>query len=106
MSDVNGSHGGHNPAGDQEAIEALTLVIAHLAAQLTMAQIRLRGLASALESAGTLDPALVRGHVTEIADRETGHYLAENLGEKLTTLIDVDQLTRDIIQFVSAEDHS
>ena len=106
MSDVNSSRGGHGPASDQEAIEALTLVIAHLAAQLTMAQIRLRGLASALESVGALDPALVQGHVTEIADREAGHYLTENLGEKLTTLIDVDQLTRDIIQFVSAEDHS
>jgi hypothetical protein len=85
---------------DQEAIEALTLVVAHLAAQLTMTQMRLRALATALEASGTVDPAMVRGHLLEIADHETGFYLLENLGERLSTLIEVDELSRDIIDFL------
>ncbi len=96
MTDSAPSHG-----SDQKAIEALTLVIAHLAAQLTMTQIRLRGLATALEETGTLDPAIVRGHVTRIADRDAGFYLQENLGERLSEMIDIHQLTRDIIEFMS-----
>ncbi len=99
-------HGSGHSDGSQdekEAIEALTLVVAHLAAQLTMTQIRLRGLATALQATG-IDPAVVRGHVTEIADREAGHYLTENLGERLAGLIDIEQLTRDIVEFVSAEE--
>lgn len=97
MTDSAPSH-----SADQEAIEALTLVVAHLAAQLTMTQIRLRGLATALEESGALDPEVVRGHVTRIADRDTGFYLQENLGERLSQLIDIHQLTRDIIEFMSA----
>ena len=89
---------------EREAIEALTLVVAHLAAQLTMAQIRLRALATSLETNGRLDQAVVRGYAAEIADREAGHYLAENLGERLVAMIDIEQLTRDIIEFVSAPD--
>lgn len=94
-------HSAGNP-DNLEAIEALTLVVAHLAAQLTMTQIRLRGLATALEATG-IDPAVVQGHVTEIADREAGHYLRENLGERLAGLIEIEPLTRDIVEFVSAE---
>ena len=97
MTDAaNGIHAGN----DQEPIEALTLVIAHLAAQLTMTQIRLRGLATALETQENFDPAFVRGHVTRIADAEAGFYLRENLGDRLADLIDIEQLTRDIIEFV------
>jgi len=95
---INESH------SEREAIEALTLVVAHLAAQLTMSQIRLRALATSLETSGALDQAVVRGHIAEIADREAGHYLAENLGERLAAMIDIEQLTRDIIEFVTAPD--
>jgi hypothetical protein len=43
---------------------------------------------------------MVRGHLLEIADHETGFYLLENLGERLSTLIEVDELSRDIIDFL------
>ncbi len=86
----------------QDSIEALTLVVAHLAAQLTMTQIRLRGLATYLETLPEFDPEAVQAHVTRIADSEAGFYLRENLGEQLASLIDVEQLTRDIVDFVSS----
>ncbi len=92
---------GQHEAVNHEAIEALTLVVAHLAAQLTMTQIRLRGLATYLERQSDFDPVAVQGCVTRIADAEAGYYLRENLGERLAELIDVEQLTRDIIEFVS-----
>ncbi|MGD9713487.1 MAG: hypothetical protein AB7V46_15685 [Thermomicrobiales bacterium] len=98
MSDLS-QVGGH--ANEESAVEALTLVVAHLAAQLTMTQIRLRGIATALAATGAVDEEAIRGHIAAIADREAGHYLAENLGERLTSLIDTDQLTRDIIAFVT-----
>lgn len=85
-----------------EAIQELTLVVAHLAAQLTMTQLRLRGLATYLETQNQADPEIVRAHIVRIADAEAGFYLRENLGERLAGLIDVEQLTRDIVEFVSS----
>lgn len=81
-------------------IEALTLIVAHLAAQLTMAQIRLRALASALEADGAIDPAVVQGYVTQVADHEAGFYLRENLGDVLSNLIEVDDLAREIMEYL------
>ena len=97
MSD---SPSGNHHDTDRESVEVLTLIVAHLAAQLTMTQIRLRGLATYLESQQGFDPVAVRAHVTRIADAEAGFYLRENLGERLAGLIDIEQLTRDIIEFV------
>ncbi|MCC6944232.1 MAG: hypothetical protein IT335_06620 [Thermomicrobiales bacterium] len=98
---MTGLPNGNHANTEREAIEALTLVVAHLAAQLTMTQIRLRGLATYLADQEGFDPDAVRGHVTRVADAEAGFYLRENLGEQLVNLIDVEQLTRDIIEFVS-----
>ena len=83
-----------------EQIEALTLIVAHLAAQLTMSQIRLRALASVLEAQGAIDPAVVQGHLTRIADHEAGFYLRENLGEVLSNMIEVDDLAREIMEYL------
>jgi hypothetical protein len=88
------------PGHTDEQIEALTLIVAHLAAQLTMSQIRLRALATALERHGVVDPAEVQGFVTQIADHETGFYLRENLGETLSNLIEVDDLAREIMEYL------
>ena len=95
-------HDAHGPAGEQ--LEALTLTVAHLAAQLTMSQIRLRALATVLEKHGAVDPAEVQGYVTRIADHEAGFYLRENLGETLTNLIDVDTLAREIVEYLGNPD--
>ena len=98
--EANGLPAGNGHAGDQDAIAALTLVVSHLAAQLTMTQIRLRALASALEASGSIDPSVVQGHVAEIADHQTGFYLRENLGEALANMIEVDNLAREIMEFM------
>jgi hypothetical protein len=92
------ANGWHPSAADQ--IEALSLIVAHLAAQLTITQIRLRGLATALEAEGLVDPDLVRRRVVETGDREAGYYLRENLGEHLSGIIDVDDLARQIVEFL------
>jgi hypothetical protein len=100
ISDSGGSGHHGTPGHIEEQIEALTLTVAHLAAQLTMSQIRLRALATVLEKHGGVDPAEVQGHVTQIADRETGFYLRENLGETLANLIEVDTLAREIVEYL------
>ncbi len=95
-------NGRHIPADSQ--IETLTLIIAHLAAQLTMTQIRLRGLATVLEQQGVVEPKIVRGNIVEISDKEAGFYLRENLGEHLSELIEVDELARQIVEFLGSSE--
>lgn len=93
--------GGHPPRDAQ--IEALTLTVAHLAAQLTMTQLRLRALASALERAKAVSAMEVRKLVLEYADREAGFYLRENLGPDLSELVETETLAREIVEFLGGE---
>lgn len=74
--------------------------IAHLAAQLTMTQIRLRAMATELTAQGKFDEAAVRARVGQIASTETAIYLRENLGEALAEVIDLDALEREISAFL------
>ena len=94
---------GRHVSGDAQ-IEALILVIAHLAAQLTMTQIRLRGLATVLERQGVVESNIVRGNIVEISDKEAGFYLRENLGEDLSELIEVDELARQIVEYLGSSE--
>ncbi len=94
-------HNGHQTSADTQ-FEALMLAIAHLAAQLTMTQIRLRGIASVLEKQGVVDANIVRGNIVEISDKEAGFYLRENLGDNLSELIEVDELARQIVEFLGS----
>ena len=96
------NNGRHVSADAQ--IEALILVIAHLAAQLTMTQIRLRGLATVLERQGVVESNIVRGNIVEISDKEAGFYLRENLGEHLSELIEVDELARQIVEYLGSSE--
>jgi hypothetical protein len=98
-ADLNGH--GH----DEEAwAEALARTIAHLAAQLTINQIRLRALATELGERGVVDPGAVAARVHAIAEAETGAYLRENLGEGLVDVIDVDALERDLVDYLQADE--
>ena len=80
--------------------EALTRTVAHLAAQLTMAQIRLRALATELQERGEVDGAAVAARVRAIAVAEGGGYLRQNLGEALVEVIDVEALEQDLVDFL------
>lgn len=83
--------------------ELFATTIAHLAAQLTMTQLRLRALATVAAESGTIDRQLVATRLSEIADRETDLYLRENLGAELADAIDADTLTREIVAYLQGE---
>jgi hypothetical protein len=93
------SVGNHEHAPEEWA-ELMARTIAHLAAQLTMTQIRLRALATELDARGTLDEPAIRKRMGEIAAVETGVYLRENLGEALAEVIDLEALEREIAAFL------
>ena len=86
----------------EEWAETLARTVAHLAAQLTMTQVRLRALATELEERGATDGTTVTRRAAEIAAAETGTYLRENLGEALAEMIDLDALETDIVSFFKA----
>lgn len=88
---------GHGHGLDPEFAEALARTVAHLAAQLTVAQLRLRALATHLEARGDADPDAVAAHLALLADREGGAVLRENLGPALEAVIDVDDLERQLV---------
>lgn len=87
----------HDP---NEWTEALVRTVAHLAAQLTLNQIRLRALATELQEQGVLDQGAVASRVRAIATAEGGGYLRENLGDALVEVIDVETLEHDLVAFL------
>jgi hypothetical protein len=97
-ADLNGH--GH----DEPWAEALARSVAHLAAQLTVNQIRLRALATELGDQGVIKPEDVAARVRAIAATETGDYLRENLGESLIDVIDVDALERDLTEYLHSDE--
>jgi hypothetical protein len=105
------SNGNHNPDGrdaqphnSDEWAELLARTVAHLAAQLTMTQIRLRALASEVTAHDLRAAEAVRERLRTIATAETGRYLHENLGEALVDLIDVEALEQEIVAFLAGPD--
>ncbi len=97
-ADLNGH--GHE---DEDWAEALARSVAHLAAQLTINQIRLRALATELGEQSLVDSNAVAARVRAIAFTDTGDYLRENLGESLVEIIDVDSLEQDLINYLQEE---
>lgn len=89
--------GGHTP---DEWAETLARTVAHLAAQLTLSQVRLRALATELQERDAVDQATVAARVRAIAAAEGGGYLRENLGEALVELIDVEALERELLAYL------
>lgn len=99
-----GQGAGADPASDLSAwAELFATTIAHLAAQLTMTQLRLRALATTAAEAGVLDPAAVQSNLKLLATAETGRYLRENLGAALADAIDVDALEQDVVSFLHGQ---
>lgn len=91
--------GGHAHSTEEWA-ELMARTVAHLAAQLTMMQIRVRALATELGERGAVDGAAVQRRAAEIAAVDGAGYLRENLGEALVDVIDVDALAADIVTFL------
>jgi hypothetical protein len=98
-ADLNGH--GHE---EEDWAEALARTVAHLAAQLTINQIRLRALATELGERDLVDRGAVAARVRAIAERETGIYLRENLGESLVELIDVESLEQDLVDYLREDE--
>lgn len=97
-----GSEPAPGAAGSAEWAEALARTVAHLAAQLTVAQLRLRALGSAIAARGLVDPAEVDAYLAAQARVDGGIYLRENLGEALVDVIDVDALEHDLISYLTS----
>jgi hypothetical protein len=97
-ADLNGH--GHD---EEDWAEALARSIAHLAAQLTISQIRLRALATELGERSLVEPEVIAARVREIAATDTGAYLRENLGESLVEIIDVEALELDLVEYLQDE---
>ena len=96
---VTGDRHDHDPAA---WAETLARTVAHLGAQLTITQIRLRALATELQEAGGVDPVAVGARVRAIGAAEAGGYLRENLGEVLVEVVDVEALEGDLLAFLAA----
>jgi len=99
------------PVGDEphshsneEWAELMARTVAHLAAQLTMMQIRLRALGGELAVGNAVDAMAVQARAATIARSEAGVYLRENLGEALVDVIDADALTAEIVAFLTTSE--
>ena len=93
---------GHDHAAPEWG-EILTRTLAHLAAQLTLSQLRLRALATELEAQGVVEPTAVAIRLRALAATEAGVYLRENLGAALVEVIDVDALERELLAYLGDE---
>jgi hypothetical protein len=89
---------------NEEWAELTARTVAHLAAQLTMMQIRLRALAGELNDRHQVDAAAVQARVAAIARADAETYLRENLGEGLTEVIDVESLAADLADFLAGDE--
>lgn len=95
-----GANGAHDHDAD-EWVELMARTVAHLAAQLTMTQLRLRALATTLEAGGAADAASVQATLEGLASAEAAGYLRENLGEALGEVVEVEELAAEIVAFLA-----
>lgn len=90
-----------DPHGD--AIERMAQVVAHLAAQLTIAQLQLRALGTVLSASGAVDEGLVRRQLAELARAEAGTILSQTLGEALEGIVETEALAAQIVAFLARD---
>lgn len=83
-------------------VERLAQTVAHLALQLTIVQLQLRALGTAAAESSLLEAARVEQATAAVARMHAGRYLRENLGEGLSDLVDLADLERQIIAYLSA----
>ena len=85
-----------------EAIESLARSVAHLAVQVTIAQLQLRALGQVLETSSLVASDAVSETTASLARSSAGRFLSENLGPDLAGLIDLDDLESQVIAYLSA----
>ena len=85
-----------------DSIELLAQTVAHLALQLTIAQIQLRALGTVLEHNQLVESDAVLDATSQIARENAGRFLSENLGPALADMVDVSDLERQIVAFLSS----
>ena len=90
----------HSHADLTEVVEALARTVAHLAVQLTITQIQLRGLGQVLQETGSASGEAVLKATSDLSRRHAGAFIRENLGSALEGLVDVSELEREIIDFL------
>ncbi len=94
---------GSHDAGEQEWAELLARTVAHLAAQLTVTQLRLRALAADVAAREYASETAVHESLRQLAQDEGGAYLRANLGDALADLIDVEELQRSLVSYLTTE---
>ena len=87
----------------EDMIERLAQTVAHLALQLTVAQIQLRALGGEISDRGLVTDQAVLDRAAALANDHAGTWLAENLGPTLTGLVDLPQLERQVVDFLASE---
>jgi hypothetical protein len=85
----------------EDIIESLARTVAHLALQLTVAQLQLRALGTVLADSQVIARDSVLRTTANLAEHSAGKFLAENLGSDLAAMIDLDDLERQIIEFLA-----
>ena len=88
----------------EEHIESLARTVAHLALQLTVAQLQLRALGTVLADSQHIDRLTVLKATASLAESSTGAFLIQNLGPDLAGMIDLDDLERQIVDFLSKDE--
>ena len=89
------------PTTIEDTVESLARTVAHLALQLTVSQIQLRALGTVLAESGSVVADRVLAVTAQMAEQHAPGFLRENLGPDLTDLIDVIDLERQIVDFLS-----
>jgi hypothetical protein len=85
----------------EQTVESLAQTVAHLALQLTIAQLQLRALGAALESAGVIADADVAAASGQLAEMHAAEYLAANMGSAIAAMVDIPELERDVIAYLA-----
>ena len=88
----------------EETVESLAETIAHLALQLTVAQVQLRALASELGEARIVDSRLVTDRAAALAREHAAGWLSANMGPTIGEMVDQPELTRQIVEYLSVPD--
>jgi hypothetical protein len=92
-----------NPPTLEETIESLAQTVAHLALQLTVAQLQLRALGTVLAETSTVSADDVLARSARLAEEHAGSFLSGNLGPALVDLVDMPELERQIIEYLAVQ---
>ncbi|HQY30741.1 MAG TPA: hypothetical protein PK691_05620 [Thermomicrobiales bacterium] len=85
----------------EQTVESLAQTVAHLALQLTVAQMQLRALATVLEETGQVSATVVTATAADLATSQARTTLVANMGAQIADLVDLDDLERQIVEYLA-----